>query len=479
MLDTGSYLIEHYFKDVCTIFSSFDSTLNPFRMSIARLWGGSEPIYLAIQSMAAAHLANTYPQMAMVGVELQQKASDSLQGELKLALSGSAKPDRSLLTLLLLGLSACWHKPNDLGLKYLQAARSLMCNKLLQEKPPESKEQQRQDQFFEEALVYWEMMMGFVSPDAGKPVDDLYNPRISQPFPLPGPQEDPKSNGSKMLPHPWTGVAPRAQILLAETGRLVREERLQQHAGFLDLDLEASLRRYELAESLEGELLAIEPPVAEALIDVQDENTSKADFLVIAEATRCAALLDLYRIFPGLLAKRLGPEQAASAEQVTTSEGLAEPSSSLPGNFLLDDTTFPFSFTTDQISPADAADPNVAFLNSLAAHILTLIESLPAHSGTRFLQLMLIVMAGSELRFPYPNGINLDFFDPSSEDGKVGHARAFVEQRLAEHGLRLPAKPVRRMIEIVREVWRRFDSGIEDVFWLDVVIERGWETVMG
>lgn len=155
LMDTESYLVQHYFQDVCTIFSSFDSNLNPFRMSVSRIWTDCKPIKLAIQSMAAGHLANSYPQMASVGVDMQKKASESLKQELNLAIAGKAKPERSLLTLLLLGLSACWHRPNDLGLDYLKAARTLMRNKLLLEALPETKEQQRQDQFFEEALVYW------------------------------------------------------------------------------------------------------------------------------------------------------------------------------------------------------------------------------------------------------------------------------------------------------------------------------------
>ena len=72
-----------------------------------------------------------------------------------------------------------------------------------------------------------------------------------------------------------------------------------------------------------------------------------------------------------------------------------------------------------------------------------------------------------------------------------------MEQRLEEHARRLPAKPVRRMLEIVKEVWRRSDetlgaeeaegglglaldaTGGQVVFWLDVVLDRRWETVMG
>lgn len=337
--------------------------------------------------------------------------------------------------------------------------------------------------------------MGFVAPDLSEeaPVETP----TKQHFPLP--QEDPKRPGApKVLPHPWTGVAPRAQIILAEVGRLVREERTTYRTKMLDLNahLEASQRRFTLAQALEEELLAIEPPNSDSLVDVGDEKTSKRDFLIIAEATRCAALLDLYRIFSELLSKRLGPEPPTSDPSPSTSS-------------FEEFSAFSWPFDTETVYPGNPDEntsttpkSNIAFLNSLATHILALIETLTPQSGTRFLQLMLIVIAASELRFTSsaaPYGVNLDFFDPSSDDAKVAHARAFAEQRLEEHARRLPAKPVRRMMEIVREVWRQFDEalGVEDaelgiglemgagigggqgVFWLDVVLDRGWETVMG
>jgi hypothetical protein len=31
----------------------------------------------------------------------------------------------------------------------------------------------------------------------------------------------------------------------------------------------------------------------------------------------------------------------------------------------------------------------------------------------------------------------------------------------------------------VNEVWRRMDGGDAEVYWMDVMIEKGWETTMG
>jgi hypothetical protein len=34
-------------------------------------------------------------------------------------------------------------------------------------------------------------------------------------------------------------------------------------------------------------------------------------------------------------------------------------------------------------------------------------------------------------------------------------------------------------LELVNEVWKRMDGGDPDVYWMDVMIEKGWETTMG
>jgi hypothetical protein len=452
----GSMLVEHYFKDVCGIYSSYDSTLNPFRMSVAGSWSSTASIYYAIQSMAAAHLSNTYPSMEPVGIKMTGLANAALREELILYQSGQKNSNCALLVTLLLGLSACWHKTNDLGLGYLRVARLLMYPRLAQTES-RAPDIERQDQFFEEALIYWEMMMAFVTPDdhdplSVRPADEQDKAKETENATNPE-SPDTLSDSQTILPHPWTGVAPKVQMLFAEAAQLVRQERTTlRDDGSLEWATD-SVRRRSAALSLEEQLLAVELPTASALVDSGDKTTSKQDFIIIAEATRCAALLEIYRVFPNTLQKRLG----VAAQDVWSSS---------------------FNFGDDWFAePSKTADDSTEFLNSLALHILDLIAKLPPESGTRFLQLMLIVVAASELRYTN-SGINLDFLDLTSESLKIMNARLFAEERLGNHAVRLPAKPVRLMIALVREVWRRWDLG-EEVFWLDIMIANKWETVMG
>lgn len=445
--ETHTMLVEHYFRDVCTLYSSFDSSLNPFRASIGRIWDSSPSIYYAIQSMAAAQLANTFPQMSVTGLEMQRKAYECLNEELQLVNTGQARSERILLTILLLGLSTSWHDSSDLGLTHLTAARSLILPKLIEANPADDKEIQRQNQFFEESLIYWEMLIGFVSHESMTFSPNFSSWHKSSLHTSPTASASTTPDG-KLVPHPWTGIAPEVQMLFAEVGRLVRHERTSQLSGFLDpLDFAGML---SCASALEEELLAAEFPPDDDLVDPGDANTSKHDFVVLAEAYRCAGLLELYRIFPALLRKRLGTDDP------TCDDG--------PG----------FGFLPPRYETAHEAADVALWIDSLALHILDLLASLPASSGTCCLQPILLVTAASELRFVS----SVDYFDIYANDAKVMHARRFVDRRLNEFALRLPAKPLWRMLELIREVWRQLDAG-ENAFWMDVMMRNGWQTVMG
>lgn len=440
--DVESLLVQHYFKDVCAVFSSFDSILNPFRTTIGRIYQDCPSIKYAIMSMAAAHLANTFPNMAAVGQEMQRKASDALQAELPLVQNSQASATKTFLSIMLLGLTTSWHNSSALGLEYLSTARSLILPKLLSR--TEEDEVQREAQFFEESLIHWEMLMGFVTEDAMcfSAPSGLRPRRVSK-------QNSPAARrpDGKIVPHPWTGIAPTGQFLLAEVGRLVRRDRS------LDKDSAVDIRRRQEnalnAASLEEDLLALEYPSADDLADTGDERTPKQDFIVVAEAYRCAGLLELYRVFPSILRKRLGKDKFGASANV--------------------DFHFPMPrFET----PYEDTDTKL-WLNSLAMHILRSIESLPSSSGTFCIQPLLLVIAASELKFVS----SVDFFDVHASDSKILTSRDFVIRRLQEFALRLPNKPLRQMIQLIKETWRQSDEG-HDAFWIDIMNEKGWHTIM-
>ncbi|KAH7126714.1 fungal-specific transcription factor domain-containing protein, partial [Dendryphion nanum] len=458
--DIESILVQHYFKDVCVLFSSFDSILNPYRTTIGRIFQDSASIYYAIQSMAAAHLANTFPNMTQVGMEMQRKACECLQTELPLIQNGQRNGTSTFLSIILLGITTSWHESSALGEEFLTTARSLILPKLLSNSGRE--EVQRETQFFEESLIYWEMLMGWVSHDSISFTGTGSRTRIMPSKPAPAG----RNREGKIVPHPWTGIAPTIQFLFAEVGRLVRRECLFNNTTTTKskskskAGLDTHRRRLQdaallNAATLEEDLLAASYPLASELADPGDERTTTRDFVVIAEAYRCTSLLELYHVFPSLLHNRLSPSPTSK-------------------------TPLPFPFPTPRFNtPYEPTDTKL-YLNSLALHILSTLESLPSSSGTMCTQPILLVAAASELRFVS----SVDYFDVFANDERVRRARKFALKRLEEYALRLPGKPIRKCVEIVEEVWRRGDAGgIEgkgdgEVFWINVMVEMGWETVM-
>ncbi|KAG9584987.1 hypothetical protein KCV01_g13995, partial [Aureobasidium melanogenum] len=168
---------------------------------------------------------------------------------------------------------------------------------------------------------------------------------------------------------------------------------------------------------------------------------------MVAESTRCSALLEIYRVFPNILRNRL----LKNADITGTSSQFF----------------FPFCGT---LLHHDPHDPKT-WLVSLARHILLdLIGSIPPTSGTRPLQLLIILTATAELQLSGPT---------TAFSLNVLRARDLAMTRLEELSMRLPSKPVFMIIKLIKEVWRRFDIGDDSVFWLDVMHENGWQTVIG
>lgn len=483
LLHLPTMLVEYYFNYVCQIFSCFDGTLNPFRSTVGRLWDGSAPIYYAIQSMAAAYLANHFPRMNQVGIQMQRETYRCLyqnQG------AGEENLDKSLLTVLLVGQTTAWHNPKDLGLVHLQNAKLLNRRRIEQQGNNAGIREQRQNKFFEQCIMYWDMLAGFVDDHAegvGLPgfenlgfINSVDPSSSSSPPDVNQPQE-------KIFPHPWTGVAPQAQKLFAQVGRLIRAHKknvAQDVASldFLTLDLSfdlglpqsASTQVLETATILEEELLSFEPPPESSLVDAGDENTPLNHYILLAEAFRCAALLQIYRVFPSILHLRVPG-------------ALNDFSSSPQQEFTLPQ---PHQF---KFLPLNPLRPPSEFLLSLALHTISLLKQIPTTSGTRCLQPIILISTAPELHFSTTSSLDPLSFLSAPQSGifnsitnkeiDIADARRFVTTRFQEFCLGMPAKPLKMGLGVIEETWRRVDSGEEGIFWMDVMEGMGGGTIFG
>ncbi|KAE8147682.1 fungal-specific transcription factor domain-containing protein [Aspergillus avenaceus] len=427
-------LIEYYFKEVAALFSSYDSQMNPFRSTVSRLWGSSLAMCKTMQSMAAATLVHDFPQFGPLGRKLRNEAVDIVSNETTL-------DDKSLLALLMLGQTASWHDSADLGISFFNLLRNHLTTD-----PNQPSNNSNNHQFFEEALIYWEMLLSFVADDtAVLPGSSANGPLVLQ-----------------RIPHPWTGIARETQFTVQEVGRLIRRERkrIRTRTFTSRTDIARAQKSLDKAQDLETRLLSLAHPTEAEIVSPGDNDTPVWHLLTMAEVYRCTGLMQLYRVFPDLLHRRL-PDPA---------NPFIQPQEQDPLN--------PW-FNHPEPEPVSYYD---TWLAEFALTTLSRLRSIPIESRTRCLQPFLLVAASSELRLPKsPDAeIALDTgAGISSHAIEVSRTRRFVLGRLTSFLHVLPPKPIDVCLQLVREVWRRMDADEPNVYWMDVMIEKGWETTMG
>jgi hypothetical protein len=435
------HLVQHYFSDVCALYSCFDSDKNPFRSIVADLWKGSATIHLSIQSMAIAHLSNHYLYMAPFGRMKRMQSWKSLQIDLRKYRAGKVALDTVLMSCLLLGLSSPWHQPSDLGLQYLFIARSLIqmylrSNRRTSISLPNEK-------FYLDAFMHWEMIASFFEPVAMMSFPGFGAP--DPPMPV---------RGEMVSPHPWSGIAPELVFALAEVGRVLRRRRSRlamMHEPPAEERSQTDEMDEQWSSSLERLLQTIRLPDMGDIEDYGDKYTPKMDLLRAAEAYRFVGMLELYMIVPSLLEARI--ERSES---------------------------FPVSNVDDFDEPVDDLgflESRGSWLSAIALHTLQMIKDVSIHSATCRMHLLILVSAGSQLRLPSAT-LTLDQSANPHHD-KVLEGRGFVDSRMLALSRKYPQKQVLQILDIIKETWDRLDRGEKRVHWLGVAHEQNWQTMLG
>ncbi|KAI5461819.1 fungal-specific transcription factor domain-containing protein [Mariannaea sp. PMI_226] len=451
MKDYATVLVEYYFKDTAPILALYDSSLNPFRTTVSRLWGSSELIYFTLQSMAAAFLSNIYPQMSSVATRFRQKAISLCE-----SMDHAAVDEKALIALFMIGGTASWFDANDTGWQHFITAKEHMQWMLSHGQIPRSGSSHT---FFKNLLTCWEMFLAFI-------VDDdklgLSQPCSTQWESLDG---DPASIlPLAQVPHPLTGVAYDAHAYLVRVGRLVRSNRRRVRAGgFVTKEKLLQLQRQLLeASELEAELFALQGPSETEVIHTGDLQTPIWHLTTLADVYRRVGLLQLYRVFPDVLLSRVNSESGALGGSSTETVG---------------------------ISVNDAEK----WLKVFALRIIDSLRSIPAESGTKDFQPFLLVATCSELILPVASEDNITDAllggpDPDAlleclQSAEIYKAREFLMSRLTTLAHSLPKKPIQRCIDIVRATWEEMSfqkesGGFPTTYWMDVMIKNDWETFM-
>jgi hypothetical protein len=478
-----------------------------------------------MQSMAAATLVNDFPQFGPMGRKMRDEAVEIITRE-------AVMDDKALLALLMLGQTASWHDPKDLGISFFNLLRKQV-NSLASSSNSSNfgfvKNVSNNYRFFEEALIYWEMLLSFVTDNESMVFSDTRTSSMGEALVL------------QRIPHPWTGIARDTQFTVHEVGRLVRRERKRIRARQFTSQEEIARAQMAIkkARELEERLLGLAHPSEAEIVSPGDEETPVWHLLTMAEVYRCTGLMQLYRVFPDLLRNRLPNPDAAqypgagssnardpffpidldsmnmfpgfgdTNSTSTTNNNTNPPNtqytpSSPPQNTF----TSPHSQSQSQSQsqshqhPPSLEDPSPdlydKWLTEFAITTLSRLKTIPIESRTRCLQPFLLVASCSELRLPKPSadtfpagnaqqdeaggngdGTGTETPSISMEAIEVSRTRRFILGRLTSFLHVLPPKPINVCVRLVKEVWRRMDAGHADTYWIDVMIEKGWETTMG
>ncbi|KAJ5247684.1 Aflatoxin biosynthesis regulatory protein [Penicillium chermesinum] len=491
-------LIEYYFKEVAALFSSYDSQMNPFRTTVSRLWGSSLAMCRTMQSMAAATLVNDFPQFGPIGRKMRDEAVEIITRE-------AVMDDKSLLALLMLGQTASWHDPKDLGISFFNILRKEV--RSIGSKSSSSGHGLTQSgsnnyRFFEEALIYWEMLLSFVA--------DSDSMMFSEDF------RHSSTEGSFLLqrvPHPWTGIARDTQFTVHEVGRLVRRERkrIRSRNFTSQSDLKLAQAAIEKAQELEERLLNLAHPTEAEIVSPGDDETPVWHLLTMAEVYRCTGLMQLYRVFPDLLRNRLRDPAGASnssdpffpvdLDSMNLSGGFSDAGHETPRN-----GSQSISSPHINIFPSMPPDNNINSFNASETSADTLQFSWLLHAASYVCRVYRIIIKAlgmttlkplgpPDLQVPQPTGRSFQGNTKSSAEEssrsstelpgismeaiEVSQTRKFILGRLSSFLHVLPPKPINVCIRLVKEVWRRMDAGETDTYWIDVMIEKKWETTMG
>ncbi|TXC10307.1 hypothetical protein FocTR4_00006100, partial [Fusarium oxysporum f. sp. cubense] len=483
--DTSSILVEAYFRDTAQIMSLYDSDMNPFKTTVANVWSFSEPIYYALQSMAAISLADIYPNMATVAKDLRAMATVSIKPDMAMAID-----EKSLLALLMVGGTASWFNSRDTGASYFNVFRS---NYNRMTATGQLTSNGHNSLFFQEALICWEMLLSFV-------VDDN---KLDGPLSLASnlASEDHLTVFPRRhVPHPWTGIARNVQILLTRVGRLVRKNRRRAYSRSFTTQatIKELQREAEEAIELEETLFNIRFAEETEIADTGDQKTPTWHLLLLANVYSRVGLLQLYRVFPDVLQARLHvsgvdlpawPEDSIGA-QTGINTGAA---TDIIRMTMAERGTEAPHEEANRLGELEEFAPAVcnAWLTKYALNTIDMLISLPADSGTRDFQPFLLVACCSELRCPGlsdpKEGKEATHLSPeaffSSQAVGVASGRRFILNRLQSLLQFLPGGPVRECINIVRTTWERLDAWPKEAdhkssYWMDVMIQKGWDTLM-
>ncbi|OBS24800.1 hypothetical protein FPOA_05337 [Fusarium poae] len=487
--DLSSQLVDYWFRDVCSLWSQYDSPTNANRMMATALWSTSEAVSTSLQSMSSAYLSSRMPHMKKTSISMMKNATDVIEAELLVVKSSpnlDTVPMGLIYGLFCIGTSICWLNATQLGIPFLKEAKALL-HRVNQQKRSLSEDERKLLSILNKSWQYCEMLLSVVSDTnhfisyEAKGVEEIDDISLDE-YPTAAPV-DPIVDD---MPHPWTGVSNTVSRLLTQTLRLCRNYRYHvKHPGpFATRDHANALKMIEEAKSLEEKLLGLDFESAPANTETGDQKTPCRHLINVAEAYRLAGLIHIYQTFPELVLLRLPDNLTGSA---------------------------------------DVHVPWEECITPLSLRLAKLIEQLPADSGSKMTQPLLCITASTGLRFEPPDVVSrylesqvqapaattspfdlgstehcglsdyigqlvqadedIDRLSTMSESRlKMVETRCFIIGRLDALEALLPPRPIEVAKTLVQKIWDEYDKekpNSVSVHWIDVMEENNLRSLFG
>lgn len=488
ILSNPQVQVEFFTQKICKFLTAFDSDHNQFRI-VGTSRAKESLLFFSLCRYITAAFLNSSALGNSNALVVQNAHTDMLhrlQNEVaQLDVSKHAKIEDVLMAVIMFGLATNWDGSNAPSIFHYNAAIRMYHHTYENSKANMRRGNCDNQQFFHHCLVYWWMGLAFVTDTAEQ---RLLEPPATDPRPILGGKS---SQNVERVPHPLAGVSPEAQKLLGMVGSLIYEQRLRDgEKSFTSLSrLQRDYRALQEAQRLEEEALSMDLPSVDDFVDIADPDTPIVDLVNTAEVYRVSALLLLYRAFPDLLSVRLRLEEDAAAHDRQDGER------------------------------------RLSWLTGLAIHALEILCRNGPRSGTRSIEQILLVIIAGELRKPPSSSIqiydegntsglsfmstaassptsvttdSLDQYaaisrlihpDPASlvsegvfhdtlESDHVSVARSIVVKRLQSVREILPYKSLEIVEKLVLTTWNLSDHEKYEVFWMDIMIEKGWRFLL-
>ncbi|KAF5601949.1 transcriptional regulatory [Fusarium subglutinans] len=435
--DLSTQLVEYWFRDICSLWSQYDSPTNSNRMLATTLWSTSEAVSTSLQSMSSAYLSSKMPHMKKTSIAMMKNATDVIEAELRVVKSSpnlDTVPMGLIYGLFCIGTSICWLNATQLDTN------------------------------------------PYITYEAEE-VEDISADEYPTALPTEPVVDD--------MPHPWTGVSNTVSRLLTQTLRLCRNYRYHvKHPGpFATRDHATALNMIEEAKTLEEKLLGLDFESAPANTETGDQKTPCRHLVNVAEAYRLAGLIHIYQTFPELVLLRLPDNLSGPAD------------AHIPWEECITPLSLRLTKLIEQL-PADSGSKMTQPLLCITASTGLRFEPSDTASSPET-QAPLATPTPFDLGSTEHCGLSdyigqliqadedierLSTTTATESRMKIVEARCFIVRRLDALEALLPPRPIVVAKTLVQTIWNEYDkekSGAASVHWIDVMEENNLRSLFG